>query len=795
MTRSGNLQWDFGSFRLDGAQHLLFRQGELVPLSRKAVDILAVLVENHGQLVEKDSLMRRVWPDSFVEESNLAVHISQLRKILGDETGSCRIETIPRRGYRFVGEVTASAPTPEATATAAPPQPATEDQEPATDRRQSPTRDRRRPATPARRWALIAGAVAAMLVGVAFLAIHFEQRRKSGAGSPVSAASLPMLTDSIVLADIANHTADPVFDTTLRQAMAIELEQSPYLRLVPESRIQETLRLMGRPADQPLTGQVSRELCQRTSGEAVLDGSIAKLGDQYVLGVRAINCRSGDPIVELQSTAATKDDILKALGDITGQLRSRLGESLATVQRFDTPIEDATTPSLEALQAYSLGRATMVQKGESSSCIPFFQRAIRLDPDFAIAYAALGNAYSNLGEMGLAQSNMRRSYQLRQRASEHERLYIESHYYQFGTGDLTKATATYETWAALYPNDVAPRTDLAVIWSDLGRFDPSLEQAKAALSLAPDESQNYANVVNAYISQNRVSEARAVIEQAVAHNLDSSDLRLYRFDLAFLEHDANEINEQMKWAAGEPGVEDIFLSRYADTLAFDGRDAEAEQYMTRAIDSAQRAGEKETAADYEVDAAEREALFGDAGKARRYAQQALALSHDRDTKYGAATALAFAGSPAQASALADQLNTDFPDDTFVQFIYLPVIRGAIALAQNDPQKAIDALDAATPYDLGVAGGLMQVYVRGLAYLAKGDGPSAQAQFQKVEAWPGVVLASPIEPLSRLQLARAYQLEGQHAQAKAAFQDFLNAWKSADPKIPILETARSQAAKL
>ncbi len=805
MTRSSNFLW--GSFRLDGSQHLLFRDGELVPLSRKAVDILAVLVENHGQLVEKDSLMRRVWPDSFVEESNLAVHISQLRKVLGDEAGPCRIETIPRRGYRFVGDVSVS-PAQRAASPSAPAQPPiqapvqAQDQpaepsggEPSTaNRRQASASDRRKSATSARRWAFIIGAAAAMLVGVAFLAIRLEQRRKSESGSPVSAASLPMTTDSIVLADIANHTGDPVFDTTLRQAMSIELEQSPYLRLVPESRIQETLRLMGRPADQPLTSDVSRELCQRNSSEAVLDGSIDKLGDQYVLGVRAVNCRSGDPIVELQSTAAGKNDVLKALGDITGQLRSKLGESLSTVQRFDTPIEDATTPSLEALQAYSLGRATMIQKGESSSCIPFFQRAIRLDPDFAIAYAALGNAYNNLGEDGLAAKNTRRAYELRQRTSERERLYIESHYYEFVTGDLTKATTTYETWTAIYPNDVTPHTNLAVIDSDLGRFARSLPEAEAALRLGPDEGQNYGNLVNQYMSTNRLADAHSTLRLAQDRHVDSSDIHLYLLEIAFLEHNQPVIDEQMSWAAGEPGIEDLFLDRYAGVLAFQGQLAKAREYTSRATDASRRAGEKETAAGYLIEAAQREALFGNFADAHRLADSALALSHDRDTRFGAAAALALAGSSAQANSLADQLDHDFPDDTFVQFIYLPVIRAAVALDQNNPQQAVEALEAATPYDTGMAGGLLQVYVRGLAFLAEGDGRSAQAQFEKVQAWPGVVLTSPIEPLSRLQLARAYQLEGQHDKAKAALQDFLNAWKSADAKIPILETARSQAAK-
>jgi len=338
-------------------------------------------------------------------------------------------------------------------------------------------------------------------------------------------------------------------------------------------------------------------------------------------------------------------------------------------------------------------------------------------------------------------------------------------------------------------------TDLAVIWSDLGRFGPSLEQAKVALRLAPDESQSYGNLANAYISQDRVSEAKAVIDQAAAHNLDSSDLRLYRYDLAFLQHDPQGIEDLMKWAAGEPGVEDIFLDHYADTLAFDGQDAKAHQFIDRAVDAARRAGEKETAAGYEVDAAQREAVFGNPADARRFAEAALVLAHDRDTKYGAALAFGLADSFSQANALADQLDKDYPDDTFVQFIYLPAIRGAVALEQHDPSRAIRALDAATPYDIGVAGGLLQAYVRGLAYLAAGDGQHAQAEFEKIIAWPGVVLTSPIGPLARLQLARAYQMQGRHTDAKAAYQEFLSGWKDADPGIPVLQSAKAEAAKL
>ncbi|MFZ0690739.1 MAG: winged helix-turn-helix domain-containing protein, partial [Acidobacteriaceae bacterium] len=757
----------------------------------KAVDILVVLLEHHGQLVEKDSLMRRVWPDSFVEESNLAVHISQLRKTLGDDNGACRIETIPRRGYRFVGDVSQ----PVKLAAAAPPltQPSSDDARAFSDRRQSST-DRRQAPSKGRKWALIITASAAILVVIAFVALRVNQRRKSAAPA-VAAAASPLPTDSIVLADIANNTGDPVFNTTLRQAMAIELEQSPYLRLLPESRLQQSLRLMGRPADEPLTEEVSRELCQRNEGEAVLDGWIAKLGTQYVLGVRAINCRTGDHIADLQTTAAGKEQVLPALGDVTGQLRTKLGESLSTVQRFDTPIEEATTPSLEALQAYSLGRATMVQKGESSSCIPLFQRAIRLDPDFAIAWAALGNAYNNLGETGLAADDTRRAYELRQHVSEHERLYIEGHYYQFVTGDLTKATAAYETWVATYPDEVTPHTNLAVIESDLGHFSRSLPQAQAALRLGPDDGQNYANLVNEYLSENQLAQAHALLDQAFARHIESSDLHLYLFDIAFLEHNSAVIEQQLSWAAGEPGFEDLFLDRYSDLLAWNGQIARARDFAQRATEAARRAGEKETAAGYQIEAAQREALFGNFPEARRLAAAALTLAHDRDTKFGAAAAFALAGYPDQANTLAGQLDKDFPDDTFVQDLYLPSVRGAVALYRRDSAGALRVLDPALPFEAGEAAALFPAYIRGLAFLAAGDGPQAQAEFQKIIAAPGVVLSSPIGVLARLQLARAWQLQGRHAEAKAAYQQFLSAWKDADPGIPILQSAKAEAAKL
>ncbi len=569
MNRPENTQWVFGSFRLDASQLLLFRGSELIPLSKKAAEILLVLVEQHGQLVEKEALMKRVWPDSFVEESNLAVHISQLRKTINDEDNLHRIETIPRRGYRFVGVVTL-----ESRDRSEPGAHEAERSEEGSTFSAVPDASASVPlvilAQPARRsrraQVLLAVGIVVMVVVVGAVG-HFVLNRTPRPQNTPARSSSPATKDSVVLAEIVNNTGDPVFDTTLRQALEVELEQSPYLVLVPEQRIQKALRMMGKPPEATFTGDLVSEVCQRIGGEAAVNGWIAKLGSQYVLGLRAVNCRTGDHLSDLEITANAKEQVLKALGDISGQLRTKLGESLGTVQKFDTPIEEATTPSLEALQAYSIGRAMMVQKGESASCVPFFQRAVRLDPEFAVAYAALGNAYSNLGETGLAATNIRKSYELREHVSEHERLYIESHYYQFATGDLTKASQIYEVWAATYPNDEAPRTNLAVMYSDLGKLEQSEEQAKEAVRIAPDDGQTYANLVDAYIFLNRLDKASATADEAIARNLDTPTLRLYMYDLADLKHDTAGMQKLLDWASGEPGIEDAFLSNEGDEVA------------------------------------------------------------------------------------------------------------------------------------------------------------------------------------------------------------------------------------
>jgi tetratricopeptide (TPR) repeat protein len=601
-------------------------------------------------------------------------------------------------------------------------------------------------------------------------------------------------TDTVVLADFANSTGDPVFDGTLRQGLAVQLEQSPFLSLISEQRIQQALRLMGQPPDARLTPEIARDLCQRMGSAAVLDGSIANLGSQYVLGLKALNCRTGDSLAEEQARATGKEQVLGAMDKAAANLRSKLGESLSTVQKFDTPAEQATTPSLEALKAYSLGRKTMVGKGDNAGAVPFFQRAIRFDPNFAMAYASLGVDYSNLGETSLGVENTRKAYELRERVSEREKFYIESHYYHYVTGDLEKARQAYELWAQTYPRDDVPPYNLGVVYANLGQYDKMLAEFREALRLDPASAGNYPSVFESYLGLNRLEEARATAEEAQAKKLDSPYLRAQLYLLAFLQNDAAGMAQQVAWAAGKPGVEDALLAFEASTAAYSGRLGRAREFSRRAVASAERAEEKEAAAGYEAEAAVREALFGNAAEARKRVAAALVLATGRDVQDGAALALALAGDAARARPLADDLANRFPEDTIVQFNYLPRIHAQLALIRNDSSKAIEALQAAAPYELGSPSSpsaLYPVYVRGEAYLAGHRGVEAAAEFQKIQDHRGLVGNEPIGALAHLGLARAYTLQADTVKARAAYQDFFTLWKDADSDIPILRQAKSE----
>jgi eukaryotic-like serine/threonine-protein kinase len=601
--------------------------------------------------------------------------------------------------------------------------------------------------------------------------------------------------DTIVLGDFVNTTGDSVFDGTLRQGLAVQLEQSPFLSLLPDERVQQTIRLMGQPAGAKLTNETAKEVCQRTGGIALISGSIASLGTQYVLDIRAVNCANGDLLAEEQIQGPGKEHVLKMLGEAAAKLRTNLGESSLTVSKFAIPLEEATTPSLEALQAYSLGEKTMIGNNDPAAAVAFFQRAVSLDPNFAMAYAALGTCYSSLAERSLAAESTLKAYQARERVSQREKLYIEAHYYDFVVGDLEKARQAYEIWAATYPRDDVPPNNLSGIYRDLGQYDKSLAQARNYFRLNPSTSLSYANLMFAYLRLNRLGEAGATAKEAQVKKLDSPYLHVYLYVLAFLQNDKAGMSEQITWSTGKPGVEDLMLELEAEVYAYSGQLQKARELSKNAVAAAERAQEKETAASYEMNAAIREALFGNPVEARRRAKAGLALSSGRDEQASAALAMSLAGDADDAKRLTLDLAKNFPEDTIVQFNYLPTIQAQLALSRNDASKAIEFLRTSSPYDLGMTGSLYSVYVRGTAFLATGRWPEARAEFQKILDYRSVVLTVPIGALAHLGLARAYAFQGDEPRGRAAYQDFFTLWKDADPDIPILKQAKTAYAKL
>jgi tetratricopeptide (TPR) repeat protein len=606
----------------------------------------------------------------------------------------------------------------------------------------------------------------------------------------------PKLTDKdpIVLADFDNKTGDGLFDDTLKQGLSVELEQSPFLDLVSDRKVNETLKRMGRPAGERLTPEVTREVCQRTGSKAMLIGSIVRLGSQYVIGLKAVNCTTGDVLAEAQEQAADKEAVLKALDSAAVSLRGKLGESLDSMQKYVTPVEDATTPSLEALKAYSLGRRMFFAKGKTAA-LPFLKRAVELDPNFAMAYRQMASIYGTLGEVGRMAENIRKAFELREKVSERERFYIEADYYQEGTGELEKAVPAYELWQQTYPRDYALYSHLAPIYGDLGNLEKALEAGREVLRLEPNSVDTYELLGFSYMNLNRLDEAEAVFKQAEERKLEGEELLRYRYVLAFLKGDAAQMAQLASTAAGKPGAEDLLLARQADTEAWYGRLKDARQLTRRAMDSAQHNAAQETAADYQAEAALREVESGNREQARADAEVAMKLAPNYYVRAMAALALARAGDTARAEKLAAELDKTFPLNTLVQRYLLPRIRAAVALGRKDPNRAVDLLQAASAIELGTGGSLQPVYLRGEAYLMLHDGNRAVAEFQKFIDHRGLVGNNPGGALARLGLARAYAMQGDTAKASAAYRDFLTLWKDADPDVPVLKAAKAEYAKL
>jgi eukaryotic-like serine/threonine-protein kinase len=616
--------------------------------------------------------------------------------------------------------------------------------------------------------------------------------------------------DTVVLSDFTNTTGDAIFDDTLKTALNVSLRQSPFLNVLSDSEVAKTLQQMTRPASTKLTPEVARELCQRAGSKAYLAGSVGSLGSQYVLGLKAVDCRSGDTLAQEQVTAASKEKVLDTLGEAASKLRGELGESLATVQKLDVPLEQATTSSLEALKAYSLGNKAQTEKGDAAA-LPYHERAIQLDPNFAVGYEALGSDYNNLGELGRASEYYTRAFQLREHASEREKEGIAASYYSSVTGELNKAAQTYQDEIESYPRRAAGYANLGIVFAQQGQYEKAAEITRQAVRLAPDYVW-YDNLANQTLALQRFDETRQIIHEAQARKLDDYILHSALYALAFHGADFAAMAEQQQWFAGKLDYENFGLALASDTEAYGGHLGKARELTKRAVDSAIRTDSKETAAMWQANAALQQAAYGNATEARQSAAEASKLA-PASQGVESETALAFAmtGDTARAESLAQDLGKRFPLDTQMQSLWLPAIQAQLTLNKKNPAAALNTLQAASVIELGQIAFvaniscLYPVYVRGEAYLAAGQGSAAAAEFQKILDHSGIVWNCWTGALAHLGVARANALEARTSQgadadaarvrALAAYKDFLTLWKDADPDIPVLIAAKAEYAKL
>lgn len=761
--------YDFGPFRINPEKQILLRDGEPVALTPKAFQLLLVLVRRGSQVVSKDELMKAVWPDTFVEETNLTRNIFTLRKALGETELDPYIVTVPGHGYRLATTARTVA-------------------EPETSIVAAEVANLQVQIEEARPWKWFILAAVLLALGAVTWRIFLHRAAVLGE------------KDTVVLADFTNTTGDPVFDDTLRQGMAVELEQSPYLSLVSEDRIRRTLTLMRKPEDARLTPNLARQICERLGSTAVVDGSIARLGTHYVLGLHAVNCTTGETLDDEQVQVGGKDDILGALNRIAGRFRSRAGESLATIQQHATPLAEATTPSLEALKAYSA--AWKVAFSNPRDAILLLQRAAQIDPNFAIAYAFQGRLYADIWEPVLSQQSIRRAYELRNRASDRERFFIELNYQSLVTGNLEKTQEICQVWAQTYPRDWQPHAELTWIDQELGRYDDSADEAEKAIDRDPDFTPGYNNLAWAYVLSDRLDNAEDTLQRAAGRNLEMPEMFVMRYYIGFLKGDKAGMDRALAAAQGHAEAEDWIAYERASALAYSGRMTMARSFASHAVQLARQANQPERAAIYEAGMAVREALYGETQEARQDALGALSLSNGRDVEWGAALAFAVSGDFPESQKLAADLEKRFPEDTYVQLNYLPVLRALTALHHNEPAKALEMLQIAAPTELGVPGSwsgffgnLYPAYLRGRVYLAQHKDAEAAAEFGKVLAHPGIVFTDPIGVLARLEMARGYALEGNRMDARSSYRNFLELWRDADPALPLLKQARAEYVNL
>jgi len=752
MATEPRIVYEFGPFRMDPDKQTLLRENVAVPVTPKAFETLLVLVRRSRDVVSKEDLLKEVWPDSFVEESNLSQNIFLLRKALGDTAENRQyIVTLPGRGYRFA--VSVRTVTEQGEALVAQGRTRTqiviEENEAETDHALKALPIPQRPGA-GRKFLFSAAVVAVLLALGAFLLIR--NRRPANLDEK----------DSILVADFVNTTGDPVFDDTLRQGMEVQLEQSPSLSLVSEDSIRQALRLMGQSPDARLTGQTAREVCERTGSSAVLEGSIKPLGSEYVLDLRSVNCRTGENIDDEQVQVARKEDALDAVTRMARGFRARAGESVAALAKHDTPLADATTSSLEALKSYSMGWKIAASQG-GETAIPFFQRAVEIDPSFAVAYASLGLMYGSTGSSELATENVTRAYELRDRASDKERFFITAYYFGRATGNQVKAQQVCDEWARTYPREFLPHAFLAgFVDLVLANYKGAVEEAQKVIELNPDASLGYYLLGYNWIYLNDLQAAETSIRTAAERKTGQGRMATLRFDLAYMKGDVAGMRREVEFAQAHPETQDWMLDRQAFAEASEGRLKNAINLSRQAVALALQGGRREQAAVFETRPALWEAFFENPIEAKRTATAALALASNREVNYGAALALALSGDSTHAEKLANDMENRYPEDTSVRFSYLPVVSAAVAVQHGDPLKAIDALQASVPYEVGSPrssqtaffGSLYPVFFRGEAFLAAHKGAEAANEFQKILSHRGIMIGDPVFVLAHLGLARA-----------------------------------------
>jgi len=650
---------------------------------------------------------------------------------------------------------------------------------------------------PVHRWLIAGGVAVAALLVAAYLSTR-------------SRAFNVTEGNTVVVADFANSTGDPVFDGALRQGLSVQLQQSPFLRIVSDQRIRETLRSMKEPPDARLVPEIAKDLCVRVGSKVYIEGSITNFGNNYVIGLQAVDCSTGDLLAQQQVQETGKERVLDGLSHAAGKLRETLGESISSVRKFDTPLAQATTPSLEALRALSIGRDAMAD-GNNAAAVSWLQRAIANDRNFALAYGGLFAAYGNLGESKLAQENAKKAYELRGEISERERLGIEAIYYWGVTGDLEKARDAYELLLRTYPRDSGAHFNLGNIYQGLGQLDEGLAQARESFRLEPNSGLDYSYLIYSLTILNRFQEAGEIETEALAKFPDLYPLRAWRYILAFLQNDTKTMAEQIRWATGKKGIEDVLLGYDSEVLALQGQLRKSREQSRRAAASANEADETETAAGYRANSALQEALFGNRDDARKSVLGANRRSDSRDLQYATGLVLALVGDTEKSQSIAENLAKSFPEDTAVRFNYLPTLHAQLALNRGDTAGAVESLQMTSSRELMIPGGptidlvMLPVFVRGKAYLKAHQGSEAAVEFQKILDRQGLLGFSPIRALANLYLARAYAIQSDSlsgpeadaakAKVRAAYESFLTLWKDADLDIPILKEAKAEYAKL